>query len=206
MSDCKPPHQRPELPDFWDHRFRAGVVPWEAEDVPGDFKAFSIGHGVQGSGTALVPGCGAAHEARFLDDLGWKVVAMDFSPAAIERARSNLAGWQGVLLCADFFTHPMKTRYSLIYERAFLCALPRKLWPGYGARMAELAEPGGILAGYFYFGDDLKGPPFAMAREQLDGMLSPWFDLAAETDVADSIPVFKGRERWMVWRRRRDTP
>lgn len=202
MNEDKPPHQRPELPDFWDLRFRNGVTPWDAGTIAA---AFRDHFARLAPARILVPGCGHAHEARYLDDLGWQVVALDFSAAAIEVARDNLEGWGGVLLHEDLFAHRPPQAYDAVYERAFLCALPRKLWPHYGGRMASLVAPGGVLAGYFFLGSELKGPPFAMPREQLDDLLSPWFDLVAEKDVLDSIPVFQGRERWMVWQRRRDT-
>jgi hypothetical protein len=68
--------------------------------------------------------------------------------------------------------------------------------------MAQLLEPGGLLAGFFFFDDAPKGPPFGIARADLDALLSPSFELTEDESVADSIPVFAGRERWMTWRRR----
>jgi hypothetical protein len=70
------------------------------------------------------------------------------------------------------------------------------------ARWAQLLAPGGLLAGYFFFDDAPKGPPFGIARAQLDTLLAPHFDCIADDPVADSIPVFAGKEKWMVWRRR----
>lgn len=205
-AQAKPDHQRPERPDFWDHRFRQGTTPWDAGGVPQDLQAFARDR--QGRSPTpkkprvLIPGCGSAHEAAFLDALGWPVVALDFSAAALDAARANLGNWGGRLLLGDFFAHDADEPYDLIYERAFLCALPRKLWAGYGERAARLLAPGGTLAGYFYFGDEPKGPPFAIERPQLDALLDPFFDLVDERAVADSLPVFAGRERWMVWQRR----
>ncbi|MGE5468147.1 MAG: SAM-dependent methyltransferase [Ignavibacteria bacterium] len=202
----KPDHQRPELPEFWDKRFRDGTTPWDAGRVPAALQAFAAGEmSADASGQArraLVPGCGSAYEAAFLDRLGWAVTALDFSAAAIDAARRNLGDWNGALLHDDFFTHQPARPYGLVYERAFLCALPRKLWSDYGPRMAELVDAGGLLAGFYFFGEDPKGPPFGVAREALDAMLDPYFTLEAEAGVADSIGPFAGRERWMVWRRR----
>jgi len=90
----------------------------------------------------------------------------------------------------------------LIYERAFLCALPRKLWADWGRRIAELLPSGGLLAGYFFLCDQPKGPPFGILPEQLDALLNLNFARIEDAAVDDSIPVFSGRERWQVWRRR----
>ena len=45
-----------------------------------------------------------------------------------------------------------------------LCALPRAMWPRVAARWAELLPPGGRLAGFFFFDDVAKGPPFGIER------------------------------------------
>lgn len=198
----KPAHQRPERPEFWDHRFDRGTMPWDAGGVPENLRAWVRTHSAEAPPQVLIPGCGSAHEAAFLDAIGWPVVALDFSAAAIETARRNLGDWKGRLAHGDFFAHESEAPYDFIYERAFLCALPRKLWSGYGERMARLLAPGGILAGFFFFADEPKGPPFGIERTQLESLLTPYFDLVEEREVEDSLPVFAGGERWMVWKRR----
>jgi hypothetical protein len=76
------------------------------------------------------------------------------------------------------------------------------MWPKVAARWAELLAPGGLLAGFFYFDDALKGPPFGIDRSALDALLTPGFECVEDAAVSDSIPVFAGKERWMVWQRR----
>lgn len=196
----KPATQRPELAEFWDQRFRAGVTPWNAGGVPAELAPFAAA--ARGRRRVLIPGCGHAWEAGALAACGWQVTALDFSPAAIAAARQTLADWPGALVCADFFTYAPASPFDLIYERAFLCALPRKLWPGYGRRMYRLLAPGGRLAGFFFFGDEPKGPPFGISPAALDALLSPWFECEDDRPVADSLPIFAGSERWQVWRRR----
>jgi thiopurine S-methyltransferase len=105
------------------------------------------------------------------------------------------------LVCDDFFTFQPPASLDLIYERAFLCALPRKLWVDWGKRVADLLPPGGLLAGFFFVCDQLKGPPFGILPDQLEELLAPNFKRLADESVADSIPAFAGRERWQVWQR-----
>jgi len=196
----KPSEQRPEHPDFWCKRFGEGVTPWDAGRVQGDFASF-VAARTQPLNT-LIPGCGSAWEASHLADHRWPVTALDFSPTAVACAREVLADQAVDLVCADFFAWQPAQALDLIYERAFLCALPRKLWADWGTRVAELLPPGGLLAGYFFVCDQLKGPPFGILPEQLDALLLPNFECLTDQPVADSIPVFAGRERWQVWRRR----
>lgn len=201
MSEStKPNDQRPEHPDFWCKRFEAGTTPWDAGKVPDDFADF-VASQLEPL-TTLIPGCGSAWEAQFLADNQWPVTALDFSPTAIEHARAVLGDSAVDLVCADFFAYQPSRRPQVIYERAFLCALPRKLWADWSRKLAELLPPGQLLAGYFFVCDQLKGPPFGIAESELSALLAPAFEPIVDKPVEDSIPVFSGRERWQVWRRR----
>ena len=132
---------------------------------------------------------------------GWDAIAIDFAPAAVQAGRATAGAWADRIVLADFFAYQPPRPLDLIYERAFLCALPRDLWPQVAARWTQLLAPGALLAGFFFFDDAPKGPPFGIARDRLDELLTPHFSCLVEEAVADSIPVFAGKERWMVWRR-----
>lgn len=200
MSD-KPRHQRPELPDFWDHRFSRGVTPWDIGQVPSRFARF-IAETPEPLAT-LIPGCGAAHEAGLLANCGWPVQAIDFSFEAVTTAKALLGPAADCVHQADFFSWRPTRPLDLVYERAFLCALPPALRSDYGHQMAALLPAGGLLAGYFFFGDTPYGPPFRISREALDTLLCPAFDLLTDEASPDQRNVFEsGSERWMVWVRR----
>ena len=200
MNSAKPPEQRPELPEFWCKRFGEGVTPWDAGCAPEEFERFVAARPTPLP--TLIPGCGSAWEAASLAARGWPVTALDFSPKAVAAARRVLGEAQVDLVCDDFFRYRPPSPLGLIYERAFLCALPRGLWPDWGRRIAELLPAGGLLAGYFFVCDQLKGPPFGILPEQLDELLQPAFERLEDAPAARSVKVFAGRERWQVWRRR----
>lgn len=205
MSDSPPPtakptDQRPEHPDFWCKRFGSGVTPWDAGGVPPELAHFADNEAAPLR--TLIPGCGSAWEAAWLAERGWPVTALDFSPVAIERAREVLAGSPVDLVCADFFSFAPVEPPQLIYERAFLCALPRKLWPDWAAGMAALLPAGGQLAGYFFVAEQIKGPPFGIRQSELDDLLGGHFECMEDRPASASLPIFAGRERWQQWRRR----
>lgn len=189
----------PNTAAFWDERFRQGFTPWDQAGVPAAFSAFA---GRTAPRPVLIPGCGSAHEAAWLAQAGWTVQAIDFSADAVASARKLLGPRAALVEQADFFTYRPRFVAGWIYERAFLCALPPARRADYAARMAELLAPGGVLAGFFFFADSPKGPPFGISRAELDALLGPSFELVEDEPVTDSIPVFAGRERWMTWRRR----
>jgi SAM-dependent methyltransferase len=192
------PKLDPATPDFWDARFREGVTPWDAGGVPAALRAFLARE--PAGRRVLIPGCGSGYEVQAFAAAGDDVVAIDFSPAAIVAARRVLGALGCVLVQGDFFAHPLG-EFELVYERAFLCALPRPLWPRWAARVAEVLRPGGRLVGFFFWRDDERGPPFGLKEGELEQLLAPAFDRIEDAPVADSIPVFAGNERWQVWRR-----
>jgi SAM-dependent methyltransferase len=186
-------------PAFWDERFAQRFTPWDRGSVPAQLRAFAAASPPR---TTLIPGCGTGYELAALCDLGWDATAIDFAPVAVANARAAVRQWAARVIEADFFAYTPAIPLDLIYERAFLCAMPRVLWPQVAARWAQLLAPGALLAGYFFFDDARKGPPFGIDRATLDGLLLPDFDCIDDAAVTDSIPVFQDKERWMVWRRR----
>lgn len=196
----------PATSAFWDERYRAGFTPWDARGVPAALTRF-IDTGQPGR-RVLVPGCGSAYEAAVLDARGFDVTAIDIAAGALARAREVLgdALADRVLVQADFFA--LEREFDWIYERAFLCALPYRLWPDYGAAVRRLLRPGGMVAGFFYVrnaaDEPRRGPPFPGHRTEIEAVFAPGFACEADEDVpaGESIPVFARHERWMVWRRR----
>src|SRR5687768_11317934 len=168
-------------PEFWDTRFRDGVTPWDAAGVPPLLDAWL--RKKPSPLKVLVPGCGSGYEVRLFAAQGHDVLAIDFSDAAIEAARRELKALSSRVRKADFFTFPAAP-FDLVYERAFLCALPRRLWPEWALRVAGLVRPDGELAGYFYIDDNERGPPFGTSRPGLSRLLAPGFDLVDEQAIA----------------------
>jgi SAM-dependent methyltransferase len=199
----------PGKADFWDERFTAGVTPWDPGAAPAALLRFLAAGQVAAGGSVLVPGCGRGWEVDLLDRAGMRVLAIDFSAAAVSRARAQL-GERGERLVrqADFFQ--LQTRpFDWIYEKAFVPALPPGTWPAWADRVAALTAPGALLAGLFFIdpaaqADVRRGPPFAIRRDELDALLSASFECIKDEPVPDSesVPILAGRERWLSWRRR----
>jgi SAM-dependent methyltransferase len=188
-------------PEFWDVRYRDGTTPWDAAGVPPLLGAWVNARAP--GGRVLVPGCGTGYEVRLFAACGWDVLGIDFSDAAIEAARRELGELARLVRQADFFTLE-ESGFDLVYERALLCALPRRDWPRWARRMAELVRPGGLLAGFYYLDDNERGPPFGTSLEALAALRRPAFELAEDAPVPPehSLAVFQGKERWQVWKRR----
>lgn len=190
----------PLSPTFWDERFERAFTPWDRGGAPRELREFVAA--APGPRCVLAPGCGSAYELTLMLGAGWDVTAIDFSSTAVALARARAGQWAGRIVQADFFSYVPPRPLDLVYEQAFFCALPRARWPDVVRRWEQLLPPGALLAGYFFFDELPKGPPFGIARKQLDAFLAPGFECVEDRAVADSIPVFAGKERWMIWRRR----
>jgi len=196
------PKRYPATPEFWDLRYGASFAPWDAGKVPSRLVEFAASHP---PARALVPGCGSAHDVAFLAQSRWDVTGIDFSPEAVKAARAVLGPLGSHLREADFFAPVAGEPFDVVYERAFLCALPRRLWPRWAERVASLVRPSGLLAGFFFFAEGERGPPFPLhSQAELDGLLGASFARIDDRDVPDSIPVFAGKERWQVWKKGSD--
>lgn len=189
------------LPAFWDERFAQQFTPWDLGGVPQHLREFSQ---TSAPRRTLVAGCGSAWEVRHLLDAGWDVRAIDFSPQACARAQATLGEHAACVQQADFFSFQADP-FELIYERAFLCALPPARWPEIVARWNELLVDGGLLAGFFFFAETRSGPPFGADPQALQTLLQPHFELLEDAAVEDSIEVFAGKERWQIWQKRPKT-
>lgn len=193
------PKEDPATPAFWEKRYREHTTPWDAGRVPALAKAYI--DTLAPRRRVLIPGCGKALDARAFAESGHDVIAVDFSEAALETARAALGEWAHILRLGDFFTIDLGEPFDIVYERAFLCALPRHLWPRYVPRVADLLRPGGTLAGFFFWNDSERGPPFGLKSGELEALLEPAFRRTVDSPVSDSIPAFQGKERWQIWLR-----
>jgi SAM-dependent methyltransferase len=194
---------------FWDERFAAGFMPWDAGAVPPRLAAWLAANRGGGARRVLIPGCGSGYEAAAFEDAGFATLAIDYSAQAIAQATATLGAERAARLLreADFFKLA-EPAFDLIYERAFVIALPPARWPDWARRTHELLVPGGLLLGFFLFDENpaepRRGPPFAQRRVELERLLAAGFDSQTDGPVpeAESLPIFAGRERYMIWRRR----
>lgn len=188
-------------PDFWDSRYRGGTTPWDAGGVPAALRAWL--EKTPSKLRVLVPGCGSGYEVRAFAERGHDVLGIDFSDAALDSARRQLGELADRVRKADFF-RLAETPFDLVYERTFLCALPRHRWQDWAGKIPTLVRPGGRLAGFFYLDDNERGPPFGASPRRLHELLDGFFVLEEEQPIPaeQSVPALAGHEVWQLWKRR----
>jgi thiopurine S-methyltransferase len=187
-------------PQHWENLYREGRMPWDAGGVPAELANYLARR--TNAGRALVPGCGSGYEAVTLAAAGFDVLAIDFSAAAVARAREVTAGSSARVEVSDFFDLADGS-FRFVYERAFLCALPPSRRADWARQCAGLMPAGGRLAGYFFLGPTpADGPPFAIPAGELAALLEGSFERLEDSPVEAPLPVFGDAERWQVWQRR----
>lgn len=193
---------------FWNDRFAEDYMPWDGAGVPTELQEF-VGRQSTTSYSCLIPGCGIGYEVKYLVERGWDVQAIDFAPAAVDKAQLFLGPLAHHVKQADFFNFQPQTSINCIYERAFFCALPLHLRASIVERWAQLLPKNGLLIGYFYLENnslselgEIKGPPYLTSRTQLSLLLDKHFECVEMHAAQASIAIFSGREYWMVWRKK----
>jgi len=188
---------KPTDKEFWDSRYRARRTPWDFGGVPAALVGWLA---TAKPGRVLIPGCGSGYEVKAFHDHGWDVLAVDYSIAAIERAREVLGSLADKIILADFFTHDFGGRqFNTVYERTFLCSLPPERWPAYVRRATELLGPDGKLVGFFLYGHEDEPPPYPLTEAGAEKLFGRALTCVKDDPVADSLPLFAGRERWQIW-------
>lgn len=184
---------------FWDERYRANRIAWDAGGVPRDAADFIR---TSKPGRVLLPGCGSGYEVAAFARAGWEAVGIELSSEAIATARQKIGAHADCIAYADFFAIPLPDPFDVVYERAFLCAVSPDCWERYVARVHEVLRPGGAFVGYFYYGHDEEPPPYPLTLEIAERLLGRRFSREADHAVADSVAVYADGERWQIWRKR----
>ena len=186
-------------PDFWTARYATGRTPWDLGGVPAALKSFLATSSTPGS--VLIPGCGSGYEVQAFHTAGYDVTAMDFSTAAVDQAKRIVGFLADKVLLGDFFAHDFGAHsFDLIYERTFLCSMPPSRWPDYANRVADLLSAGGRLIGIFLSAEQsAPGPPYPLTEKQAKQLFEGRFRLVRSELATDSLPLFRGMERWQEW-------
>ncbi|KAG9041845.1 hypothetical protein FS837_011678 [Tulasnella sp. UAMH 9824] len=214
--------------EAWDVAWQEGITPWDQGKIQPplrDYVESNDGKALLGKKSddarALVPGCGKGYDAAYFASLGYETLGADLSSTAIEKAKEfwaespELKSGKLSFQTLDFFKFEVPaSKYDLVYDYTFFCALPPDLRAPWGARMRELVRPGGTLITLVYpiDGSRTGGPPYSVDVQKVtdalqggdeEGSAEPgkyWtkvLDVVPQTSTPDHV----GRERLVVWER-----
>ena len=132
------------MPGVADH-YADGTYRWWHLSVPSpELLQALVGGWLPPSGLALDAGCGLGTEAGHLYRLGWRVVGVDISQAALAVAAQCQHGPS--YLQADLLWLPLRSSaFDLCLDRGCFHYLPARDRAGYAAELRRVLRPGGKL-------------------------------------------------------------
>jgi len=189
-------------PEYWDERYVQKNVPWDLGQVSPPLKKFLSTYPDKHA-RILIPGGGYGHELAWMLEQGFtRVQLLDWSKAGIqylEKLYPEIPA--SCYLCENFFEH--KGQYDLILEQTFFCALPPQIRPRYIKKVSTLLDYQGQFAGvWFQFPLTEKGPPYGGHSLEYQSLLSLWFEDIQIEPCLDSHIERKGRELFIIARKK----
>ncbi|MBI1848457.1 MAG: methyltransferase domain-containing protein [Candidatus Rokubacteria bacterium] len=161
-------------------------------------------------GRVAVPGCGRAHDVRYLARRGYDAVGFDFSDAAVVEARAlaRAEGSTAPIEQRDIFTlaRDHANAFEGLWEYTCFCAIDPARRAEYVRVVDAILKPGGWLLACFYpvraYG---AGPPFPVRREEVARLFTPPFRIERAFVPLRSVSRRQGQE-WMVLARKVAAP
>ncbi|MFN3886752.1 MAG: methyltransferase domain-containing protein [Aquabacterium sp.] len=131
---------------FWQERFDTAQTGWDRGGPSPQLLAWLDSGALQPCRIA-VPGCGNGWEVAELAARGFDVTGIDYTEAAVTRARALCAarGVQARIEQADVLAFQADAPYDAIYEQTCLCALHPDNWTAYAGQLHAWLRPGGRL-------------------------------------------------------------
>lgn len=154
---------------FWQERFEKKETGWDRGAANPQLLNWLDSGALQVCRIA-VPGCGSGWEVAELAKRGFDVVAIDYTPAAVERTRALLLsqGLNAEVIQSDALSYQPLVPFDAIYEQTCLCALHPDHWFGYAKQLRQWLKPQGNLWALFMqvvrpgatLEGQIAGPPY----------------------------------------------
>jgi SAM-dependent methyltransferase len=154
----------------------------------------------------LVPGCGSGHDVRALARAGADPVGIDIAPSAIQQADTHPRVGAERYEAANLFELPghLVGSFDWVFEHTCFCAIDPARRSDYVAGVVAALKPHGRLLAIFYIdpGNDDGGPPFGVARDEIERLFGGCFEEITTYAPGHAHPGREGRELVSVMRRK----
>ena len=175
-------------PDFrwWDEQWadKDFSPTWRIDDVVEPVIRASEDGWLPAGASVLDIGCGLGHIAAWLAERDYDVVGVDFSAAAVERARELHAATPRLAFEVVDVTQPgaLPMQFDSLIDRGCLHGIRRRNWEAYADNVRAWAKPG---AAFLLLAHCLHHPVEQLTVEVRD-LLTPAFELidVAPTSMA----------------------
>lgn len=197
---------------FWQTRWQRDQIGFHLNIVNPDLEIYWPQLNIAKGSKVFVPLCGKSVDLCWLAEQGHTVLGIELIEKAVtdffvEQSLTPVISQQGpftaytageiTVLHGDFFhlTAEDLAEYNAFYDRAALIALPDDLRKDYAAHLSKIMPQGckGLLLTMDYPQHQMKGPPFAVPREQIEELLGDAFvvECCQERDILEEEWRFK---------------
>lgn len=167
----------------WNERYINQDTPWEAETHHSEMERL-FSHYINKGQTVLEIGCGTGINAKWLNQAGYKVTAIDISAEAIKLAKKN--NNSANFLCMNFLKDERNLpSFSTIFDCAVLQVLPEDKRLAFVKAVATHCDKGGYWINISCSKDEaqiienqtkVKSPPYLTA-EKIITITEPFFEI-----------------------------
>jgi SAM-dependent methyltransferase len=183
---------------YWNERYDNGNTGWDMQQVSPPLQAYFT-QLKDKTCSILIPGCGNAHEAAWLQQQGFSSVTLaDISEVLTSGLRKKFGHPDSNIrvITRDFFD--LSGQYDLIVEQTFFCVLDPSLRTRYVQKIDDLLRPGGKLIGLLFDRDFVGGPPFGGHKEEYRLLLEKKLTLKTLEPCYNSIKPRAGTELFLI--------
>lgn len=152
-------------------------------------------------GLAIDLGPGTGRDTAELLGRGWRVLAIDREPEAIERLLEHVGGHRGQLETQVApFQEASWPECDLVNASYSLPFCPPEAFPALWARIVSSIRPGGRFAGQFFGVNDdwARAGLTVKTREQVEELLEP-FELERFEEVDADGSTLTGTKHWHLF-------
>ena len=159
---------------YWNNQYQANTTAWDLGEVSPPIKRY-IDTLPNKDAKILIPGCGNAYEAEYLNQQGFTdITIIDIAPLLVEKLKQNFAKSKNIkVVFGDFFEHQGK--YDYIFEQTFFCALSPTMRQKYVWKMHQLLADKGKLVGLLFNRDFEISPPFGGSQVEYEQLFKETF-------------------------------
>ena len=188
--------------NFWVERYNANNTGWDVGEITTPLKTY-IDQLTNKNCKILIPGAGNSYEAEYLHKKGFKnVYVIDLVKHPLENLQKRVPSFpKEHLLQGNFFE--LDQKFDLVLEQTFFCALNPELRTNYVAKMHDILNANGKIAGLlFQFELTAEGPPFGGSKEEYITRFLPKFKLKVLENCHNSIKPRDNKELFAIFEKK----
>ena len=183
--------------DFWEQRWQQRDIGFHQPHVHEQLKKLWPPLNLPRGSAVFVPMAGKSRDMIWLATQGHRIIGVELSDIAVREfftegrqtpARTSVVNFEissagpFSLYCGDFFDMRAEalSDVAAVYDRAALIALPATLRKRYAETLARILPRDAIifLIGLDYPEHEISGPPFSVARQEIEQLFGETFDVA----------------------------